>query len=226
MMRATTVLLEVVPADGTAAWADPAAGVGYRSFQSTLPSVFGTWQPAPMPITIRHGGPVVGHIHYLEHDLGHGDGQLFAVGVVEGVPADEIDGVLMASAEIKADALARTVNTTDWSGTSWRRSTALVGDMHATTAELHGVALVDQTASLTSTRCRAWDGDYLDPVGRARWTSGRVPAILHRAAAVAGTELRHRRAEQLRVHRPEVDQRSGLGVEVVHHGGGYIVGVR
>ena len=83
----TTILCEVVTADGTAAWPDPFAGPGYRTFQATPPDMFDDWQPGRIPITINHDGPTIGHVDYLESGLGYGDGGLYAIGVIEGVPA-------------------------------------------------------------------------------------------------------------------------------------------
>ena len=67
-MISTTILAEVVTADGTAAWPDPWAGPGYRTFQATPPDVFDDWQPGRIPITINHDGPTIGHVDYLEAD--------------------------------------------------------------------------------------------------------------------------------------------------------------
>ena len=61
-MSTCTVLLEVVPADGTAAWRNPWEGPGFRSFQATPPDTFGEWIDGDVPVTIRHGGPVVGYL--------------------------------------------------------------------------------------------------------------------------------------------------------------------
>jgi hypothetical protein len=233
----TTVLLEVVPLDGTAVWKNAWEGRGYREFQSTPPWTFGQWLPGDTPIRITHDGPTVGYIDYAEHGLGYGDGALFGIGVVEGVPADMIDGIVQCSAEIRCNAKARLVDTIDYPRPFERRSTTkVVGEMDATRARLDGVALVDSTASITSTRCRAWPGDYRDPVDRGRWQQRTIPTILERAIAATASSARHRRPDAVRIHHPdqrpaplEVDHaehRHGRH-EIQHSGGrGYVLAVR
>jgi hypothetical protein len=193
MLSTSTVLLEVTTADGAAAWRDPWAGPGYRSFQATPPHAFGDWQPGHIPVSIDHGGPVIGAVDYLEAGLGHGNGGLFAVAVVEGVPADLIDGLVYCSPEIRANAIAVSVGR--------GRSTTCVGELDATRAIVDAVALVDVTAGVGATKAQAWPGDYRCSIDRGRW--GRdVPAILRRAIDVVGWDYRTRRRHRTQVHRP------------------------
>lgn len=222
----TTVLLEIVPADGTAAWTD--------AYQATPPSTFDDWQPGVIPIRIRHDGPTVGFIDYLEHSLGYGGGAMFGVGVIRHIPAADVDGKVQASAEIIADSIARNVEHVEWEpGPNQihhrRKSTRSIGNMYATTAELHAVAFVDRTASLSSTRCKAWDGDYRDIIDRNLMKASRthpLPDIIIRAAEAASTELRHRRPERLLIHHPADEYRAGGRAEINWHGGGRILAVR
>lgn len=196
-----TLLLEVVPADGLAAWTDPWAGSGLRTLQATPPSTFGDYADGLQPITIGHDGPPIGALDYLEWDCGYGNGGMYAVGVVDDIDAEDIDNLLMCSAEIRANGYARTVPTTIWSDTGQMRSSAkLVGNINATRATLHGVGLVGKTASVTSTMVRAWPGDYRDSFDRGRWRS--VPSIIDRAVAAAGWELRYRRPSTMKIHHP------------------------
>jgi hypothetical protein len=137
---------------------------------------------------------VIGHLDYFETGLGYGNGGLFGVGVVRGVEAGLIDGLVMCSAEIRANAMARTV------GRGQYRTS--VGEMHATRSELVAVALVDETASVTSTKVRAWSGDYRVELDRGRWAP-LAPEILARAAKAARWDLRWSRPQRLQVHRPD-----------------------
>ena len=205
-MISTTIVAEVVTADGTAAWKDPYAGRGYRMYQATPPDVFGDWQPGRIPVTITHGGPTVGHIDYLECALGYGNGGLYAVAVLEGVDADMIDGQVQCSPEILCDAMLDV-------GYRGRYHQPPSGQLHATRATLDAVALVNQTASFTSTRVRAWSGDYRVANDLGRWRMRGVPAILERAAKAARWRpaLRpgpaHCRSTAHRSHRPRCDGR-------------------
>ena len=156
-MISTTIVAEVVTADGTAAWPDPWEGPGYRTFQATPPDTFDTWQPGRIGVSIGHDGPIIGHVDYLETGLGYGDAGLFAVGVIEAIPASVLDGQVMCSPEITADAIATTIGR--------GRDARSVGDMHATTATLTSIALVGETAGVGARPVRAWHGDYR-PVGR------------------------------------------------------------
>lgn len=241
MITRTTVLLEVVPADGAAAWVTPQV----RKFQSTPPWTFGASAPGTIPIRIRHDGPTAGYIDYLEHGLGYGNGALFGVGVVENVDADYIDGRVQCSAEIRANAMAYNVDTVEHEaftpysftgpkGVQYRmRPTAKsVGSMNATEATLHAVALVDETASLTSFRCRAWDGDYRSPADRGRWIMRDIPdPVLRAIKAAETTSLRYSRPSSIRIHQPADSDhlgqyRHGGRPEIVIHGGGRILDVR
>ena len=214
-MLSTTIVAEVVTADGTAAWRDPFGGRGYRWYQSTPPDAFGDWQPGRIPVTIRHGGPTVGHVDYLETGLGYGNDALMAVAVLEGVDADMIDGQVMCSPEIQADAM----HDVGYRRSRWHHQPPS-GELHATRAQLDAVAIVDQTAGLTSTRVRGWPGDYRNPNDLGTWRARGVPAILDRAAKAARWDLRYTRPHKLQVHRPDVelDMRGGhgAGVEIYH----------
>ena len=100
----------------------------------------------------------------------------------------------MCSAEITADAIATTIGR--------GRDTRSVGTMHATRATVTSLGLVDRTASVTSTRVRAWHGDYRQSVDRGRWNRRHLPAILDRAADAASWNLRYSRPTRLQIHRP------------------------
>lgn len=220
-MPITTFVAEVVTSDGVAAWRDAWAGPGYRTLQCTPPHTFGDWQAAPISVTIAHAGKPVGTVSYLENGLGYGGDALWAVGTVEGIPADVL-GQLQCSPEIRANAIAQTIDSTTWTRGAMRSSTKVVGSMHATAAELAAISFVDRTAGVTATKVRAFDFDYTDPLHRARWNAQLVPDIVKRAVEAAGVNLRYRRPEHIRIHRPAVerydpDVRGGAGrPEVVH----------
>ena len=232
-LTSTTILAEICPSDGLAAWYDAWDGPGIRSLQATPPSSFGNWTPSDVPVTIRHDGPAVGFIDYLEWGLGYGAGAMFGVGVIEGVPADLVDGQVMASAEIRANAMSRTIPSTTFTNGRARSSSKVVGDVEASRAELHAVALVDRTASVTATMVRAWVGDYRCDWGQIE--ALRPPAVVQRAKAAATWELRSsRRPECLRIHHPVeprysdgLEGRHGSGRPEIHYTtGGYVLEVR
>lgn len=200
-----TVLLEITTADGLAAWRDAAGRP--RAFQMTPADVFDDWQPGTIPIRLEHLGPTVGHVDYLEAGLGHGAG-LYAVGVVE-VPDRHVDRAAYCSPEIVSDALAELVGA--------GKRTEMRGNVHASRAELVGVALVAQTAGVGASRVRAWAGDYLELTA---WDRSHLPAIIGRAAAASRWNTRTTRPHKLPVHRPageaELEVRSGGREEVCY----------
>lgn len=178
-MSVSTVLCEVVTRDGLAAWFDPWTRQLTRH-EFTGPDSFGDWQPGRIPVEIGHRGPTIGCVDYLETGYGYGNDALMAVAVVQGVPAEMIDGQVMCSPEI--------------------RSNSAAGGGHATRSTVEYLALVDETAGVTSTRVRAWPGDYRDPLSFC-WDRT-SPAILRRATEAADWSLRYRRPERTRIHRP------------------------
>lgn len=188
-MRTSTVVLEVVTADGLAAWDSP-GGAGFDMLQATPPSIFTSRQPGKIPVTLKHGGPEIGAIDYLEEGLGFGNGGLYAVGVVD-LPANLVDGQVYCSPEIRADALSLSIG----AGKA-RRS---IGSAFATSATLEGVALVDHTAGVCATKVRALAGDYRRQDGLFNWSG--VPSIVKRAKEAAGWELRYRRPASIVIRR-------------------------
>ena len=87
------------------------------------------------------------------------------------------------------------------------------------------------TAGVTSTRIRAFPGDYRDVLDWSEMKARRPLPILERARAEVRHELRYRRPASLRINRLTIDLRHGYPpvgerVEIVHHGGGYVLGVR
>jgi hypothetical protein len=186
-----TVVLEIVTADGIAAWDSPGAA-GFDKLQATPPHVFDDRQPGRIPVHIRHGGPVVGHVDYLEEGLGYGGGGLYAVGVVD-LPADLVDGCY-CSPEIRADTISLRMGAGNQSG--------YIGSAFATSASLEACALVDATAGIAAAKVRAFPGDYRRQDGSFNWSGG-APTILQRAKKAAGWELRYRRPPSIVIRRAQ-----------------------
>jgi hypothetical protein len=140
-----------------------------------------------------------------------------------------IDGLVMCSPEIVANARADRVTTREFRNGRWRASSAMVGDMWATRAELRAVAFVDNTANLTSTKVRAWAGDYRDACDRARW-HGQKPAIIDRAIRAAGYDLRSKRPAHVKIMRPtDSSEHRGSGrreLDWSAPSAGYVLAVR
>jgi hypothetical protein len=197
-MTTSTLVLEVVTADGIAAWDSPGAA-GYDKLQATPPHVFDDRQPGRIPVHIRHGGPVIGFIDYLEEGLGYGTG-LHAVAVIEGVPADMVAGCY-CSAELRADNIALRSRAGNRSG--------YIGSAFATSASLEACALVDATAGIGAAKVRAYPGDYRRQDGSFNWSG--APTIVKRAKEAATWELRYRRPPSIVIRRaPEPTISNGL----------------
>lgn len=214
----TTLVLEIVTADGMAMWPD----LDRVEYQATPPSSFGDWQPGVLPIRIGHTGAPVGFIDYLEAGCGYGNG-LHAVGVVDHLRADELDGIVMCSPELRANA-RYAVERQSYRVDKRVRS---YGHVDASHAILDGVGLVMRTAGVTATKVIAFDGDYRDSLDRGRMS--RPPEIIGRAAKAATWELRYRRPAALRIHRPAApaEERGGSSGEILHSAPiGWVLGVR
>jgi len=203
----STLLLEVVDSAGDACW----RGLDRVELQSTPAHTFDEWQSGDIPVNVAHQpGTRIGVVDYLESGVGHGDGGIYAVAVVD-VAAELVHG-LFASPEITCDAL----HVQERHSYRLDRRRESFGTLTATRSTLDGVGLVARTAGVTSTRVQAWRGDYRDPIDWGAIVSRRPPEILLRAKAAARYDLRTSRPHKLRIHRPadhgvvdELEVRSG-----------------
>jgi len=194
-----TVVAEVVTADGDAVW----RGLDRYEYQSTPASSFAEWQSGEIGVNVAHRSAPIGVVDYLECRPDSHNGSLMAVAVVD-ADAELVDG-LYASPELRANAM----HTVERVSYRWDRRRESYGTLTATESILDAIGLVSSTAGVTSTRVRAFAGDYRDPIGWGAITSRRPPAILERARAAAAWNLRTARPHRLRIHRP-----ADLGVDL------------
>jgi hypothetical protein len=204
MSSVCTIVAEVVTRDGDAVW----RGVDRTEYQSTPASSFAEWQPGTIGVNVAHQGPTIGHVDYLECRPDSHNGSLMAVAVVDAT-AELVDG-LFASPELRANSMF-TVERHSYRLDRRRES---YGTLTATTSVLDGVGLVSSTAGVTSTRVRAFAGDYRDVIDWGAIMSRRPPHILERAKAAAPWNLRTSRPHKLRIHRPAELRVDDLDLEV------------
>lgn len=192
VVATSTIVAEVVDADGLASW----HYVDAVERQATPPSSFEEWQPAEIPVDLDHDRRSIGRVVYLEHGLGHGYG-VTAVAVVER-SAPMLEG-LQCSPSLRADAK----HTTERVSYRIDRRRESHGTLTSTRTRLEALGLVSRTAGVTATRLLVFPGDLRDALDWQDIKSRRPPAILERArAAVPKVSLRSSRPEPLRIHRP------------------------
>lgn len=179
-----TAICQITDADGHAAkyWRD---GLGREHLDALFAhpaAAFDDDQPAPIKVTIGHGGSLVGHVGYLEHGL-DSNSDLTAVCVLDdGLVPDDVDG-LYTSADVAVFE---------------RRD-----EVFAERCRLEAVAIVAATAGIAAKPLRAFAGDYRVANDRNRW-GRRIPTILERAAQATPDGYRWRAPTSLRIHRPIV----------------------
>lgn len=202
----STLLLEIVTADGDACWRH----LDRVEYQSTPADTFDEWQSGEIPVNVAHRSAPIGVVDFLECLPGSYNGALMAVAVVD-APAHLAAG-LMCSPELRANAM----HTVERQSYRLDRRVSASGTLTATTSILDGVGIVARTAGVTSSRIRAFAGDYRDVSDWGMMRARGVPPILERAKAAAPWNLRTSRPHKLRIHRPagygdELELRSAVG---------------
>ena len=197
----TTIVAQVTSKDGAARWYWRGM-YGHEHTEKIAAHPAHTFEDSvvPVDITVSHDGPVVGRVTYLESGLGYGDGDLWAVGVIDLEP-DNVRN-LYTSADINV---------------------IMANELVAEKCRLTALAICADTAGLGAPLVKAWPGDYRNRNTLAGW--GQHPAILDRAAQAA-PDL-YQRSGPLRIHRPApFTPRTGPRGPMHYSGGGRILAVR
>jgi hypothetical protein len=170
-----TVIAQVTDQLGHAMWEERDA-FGHRRIAKVGVQPLADYcdtQPGDVEIRLRHSGPRIGYLDYLE--VGRDGGDLVGVGVVDVEP--EVVEDLFCSAEL-------------------RRIEVRCCDRPA--FELCGLAITGATAGVGARPLVVLPGDYRRPVDRGYWS--RAPEIIERAAAATPTWQRWRRPDELTIH--------------------------